>query len=828
MRPLSLATCCALLLAPAAVRADDARPGGTVEFNRDIRPILSDTCYTCHGPAKATRKADLRLDTEAGLFGVVAPGKPQESELWRRVSAAQPSKRMPPPKSGRKLTPRQVELLRRWIEQGAKWQNHWAFLAPQRPALPAVKEAAWPRNPIDHFVLARLERADLRPSPEAPRETLIRRVTFDLTGLPPTPAEIHAFLADRSPDAYEKVVDRLLASPRYGERMVLEWLDAARYADSNGYQTDGTRPMWPWRDGVIDALNRNQPFDQFTLEQLAGDLLPGATLAQKVATGFNRNHMLNGEGGRIAEESRVEYVVDRVNTTSTVWLGLTVACAQCHDHKYDPIPQKDFYRLYAFFNNVAETGAVDRRNSTAAPVIELPTEQEKACIAEQTQAIARLERELRELEPKLRAKQEQWERTAGTGGMTADLVAVLRTPRAERTPRGAKALTDFYLAAAPERRAVQSRLEAARKTLQGMKNAVLITMVMEERAQPRDTFVLLRGQYDKFGARVTAGVPACLPPLPKDAANNRLGFARWLVDRSNPLTARVAVNRAWQIYFGAGLTKTAEDFGSQGDAPSHPELLDWLATEFMRKWDVKALHRLIVTSVTYRQSSRVGPGLLERDPDNRLLARGPRLRLNAFALRDQALALSGLLVEKRGGPPVRPYQPAGIWEEMSFGFIRYVQDHGESLYRRSLYTFWRRSVGPTNLFDTSPRQVCTVRLPRTNTPLHSLVLMNDTTYVEAARVWAERLLRQTGTPRERLGLAFRAATGRHATAAELSILERGLERVLRQYRADPPAALKLVSTGEYPREPALDPAEVAAYTGMLNTILNLDEVLTKE
>jgi hypothetical protein len=586
--------------------------------------------------------------------------------------------------------------------------------------------------------------------------------------------------------------------------------------------------MWPWRDGVIDALNRNQPFDQFTVEQLAGDLLPGATLAQKVATGFNRNHMLNGEGGRIAEESRVEYVVDRVNTTSTVWLGLTVACAQCHDHKYDPIAQKDFYRLYAFFNNVAETGAVDRRNSTAAPVIELPTEQEKARIAAQEKAIAGLERELRELEPKLRAKQEQWERTAGTGGMTADLVAVLRTPRAERSPRGVRALTDFYLAAAPERRAVKARLDAARKKLQGLKNSVLITMVMEERAQPRDTFVLLRGQYDKYGAKVTAGVPGCLPPLPKDAPNNRLDFARWLVDRSNPLAARVAVNRTWQTFWGAGLVKTAEDFGSQGDAPSHPELLDWLATEFTRKWDVKALHRLIVTSATYRQSSRVAPGLLERDPDNRLLARGPRQRLNAFALRDQALALSGLLVEKRGGPPVRPYQPPGIWEEMSFGFIRYVQDHGESLYRRSLYTFWRRSVGPTNLFDTSPRQVCTVRLPRTNTPLHALVLMNDTTYVEAARVWAERLLRQAGTPRERLGLAFRAATGRHATAAELSILERGLERVLRQYRADPPAALKLVSTGEYPRDPALDPAEVAAYTGMLNTILNLDEVITKE
>jgi hypothetical protein len=831
MKPLTAAFCCALLLSPAALRADEPRP---IEFNRDIRPILSDTCYTCHGPAKSTRKAGLRLDTEVGLFAdlgdgrVVTPGKLDHSELWRRISAGEPSKRMPPPKSGRKLSARQIELIRRWIEQGAKWQNHWAFIPPQRPALPALKDAAWPRNPIDHFVLARLEREGLRPAPEASPETLIRRVTLDLTGLPPTPAEIDAFLADRSPRAYEKVVDRLLSSPRYGERMVLEWLDAARYADSNGYQTDGTRPMWPWRDWVIDALNRNMPFDQFTVEQLAGDLLPGARVSQKVATGFNRNHMLNGEGGRIAEESRVEYVVDRVNTTSTVWLGLTVACAQCHDHKYDPISQKEFYRLYAFFNNVAESGAVDRRNSTAAPVIELPTEEQKARMAAQERTIAGLDKELRGLDAKLMPLQASWERTAPTVGMTADLVAVLRTPGSERGPRAAKALTAYYLARAPERLALQGRLEAARKALTGVKNSVLLTMVMEERPQPRDTFVLVRGQYDKYGAKVTAGVPGCLPALPAGGPTNRLGFAKWLVDRSNPLTARVAVNRAWQIFFGTGLVKTVEDFGSQGDAPSHSELLDWLATEFQRKWDVKALHRLIVTSAAYRQSSRLRPELLDRDPDNRLLARGPRLRLSSFVLRDQALALSGLLVEKRGGPPVRPYQPPGIWEEMSFGFIRYVQDKGASLYRRSLYTFWRRSVGPTNLFDTSPRQVCTVRLPRTNTPLHALVLMNDTTYVEAARVWAERLLRQPGTPRERLARAFREATGRHATAAEASILQRGFERVLGQYRADRPAALKLLGTGEYPRDPGLDPVEVAAYTGVLNTILNLDEVITKE
>ncbi len=833
MRRLPLVSCALLILTATHLHADEPRPNvRPVEFNRDIRPIISDNCYTCHGPAKSARKADLRLDTQDGLFAdlggyrAVVPGKPEQSHLWQRVSSVDAAKRMPPSKSGRQLTPQQLDLLRRWIEQGAKWQNHWSFIPPQRPPLPAVKDVSWPRNPLDHFIRARLEGGKFKPAPEASRETLIRRVTLDLTGLPPTLAEIDAFLADTSPNAYEKVVDRLLASPRYGERMVLEWLDAARYADSNGYQTDGTRPMWPWRDWVIDALNANMPFDQFTLEMLAGDMLPGATLPQKIATGFNRNHMLNGEGGRIAEESRVDYVVDRVETTATVWLGLTAGCGRCHDHKYDPISQKEFYRLYAYFNNVAESGSVDRRSSTAAPVLELPTAEENARIAAKTKAIASLEADLRSLGSKLLAG--PWEKMLKTDRMTAELVAILRTPKEERSPRQAKALADHYLTVAPERQALQARREKERKALDTLKKSVLITMVMEERPQPRDTFVLLRGAYDKYGEKVGPGVPACLPPLPKEVPNNRLGLAKWLVDRSNPLTARVTVNRLWQMHFGTGLVKTTEDFGSQGESPSHPELLDWLATEFARGWDVKALQRLIVTSATYRQASRVTPDLLERDPDNRLLTRGPRQRLNAFVLRDQALALSGLLVERRGGPPVRPYQPPGIWEEMSFGFIKYVQDKGEGLYRRSLYTFWRRSVGPTNLFDTAPRQVCTVRLPRTNTPLHALVLMNDTTYVEAARVWAERLMKQSGPPEERLALAFRAATARPPSPAERSILARGYQRVFRQYQEDRDAALKLIGTGESPRDPSLDVVELAAYTAMANMILNLDEVISKE
>jgi hypothetical protein len=807
---------------------------GKIQFNRDIRPIFSDTCYLCHGPAKGARKGGLRLHNEAdaladlGGYRAMVPGQPAESELFKRITAKDPAKRMPPTKSGRSLTAKQIELIRRWIEQGAKWQKHWAFLPPEQPALAEVKNAAWPRNPIDHFILARLERENLPPSPEAARETLIRRVTLDLTGLPPTLAEVDAFVADGASDAYEKVVDRLLASPRYGERMVLDWLDAARYSDSNGYQTDGTRPMWPWRDWVVDALNRNMPFDQFTVEQISGDLLPGATVSQKIATGFNRNHMLNGEGGRIAEESRVEYVVDRVETTATVWLGLTAGCGRCHDHKYDPLSQKEFYGLYAFFNNIAESGGVDRRDSTAAPTLELPTREQEQQIAELSRTVGKLEQELKAVGDKLLAGQADWERKVVRDKLPAKVADALKTPREKRNPDQARLVSEHYLSTLPQRQPLQKKLDEARKQLDAVKKSVLITMVMEERREPRDTFILIRGAYDKYGPKVKASVPACLPGLPKGAPNNRLGLARWLVDRSNPLTARVIVNRYWQSFFGSGLVRTSEDFGAQGAPPTHPRLVDWLASEFMRNWDVKALHRLIVTSATYRQSSRASPVLLERDPDNRLLARGPRFRLSSFMLRDQALALSGLLVEKKGGPPVRPYQPPGIWEDFSFNQIRYQQDKGDNLYRRSLYIFWRRSVGPTSLFDTSARQVCTVRQARTNTPLHALTLFNDVTYVEAARVWAERLMKQARTPEERLTLAFRMATARPATAAEKAILLKGYERVLKQYRQDKAGALKLANAGEFPRDQSLDVVELAATTAMASMIMNLDEVVCKE
>jgi hypothetical protein len=816
--------------------SQEKRPeSATVEFNRDIRPILSDTCYTCHGPAKNARKGGLRLDTEAGAFTdlggyrALVPGDLKESHLWQRVTAEDPKERMPPARSGKQLTKRQIDLMRRWIEQGAKWQNHWAFIPPRRPELPAVQNEAWPSNPIDHFILARLEKEKMHPAPEASRETLIRRVTLDLTGLPPTVAEVDAFLADRSPVAYEKVVDRLLASPRYGERMVLEWLEAARYSDTNGYQTDGTRAMWPWRDWVIDALNKNMPFDQFTVEQIAGDMLPNATVPQKIASGFHRNHMLNGEGGRIAEESRVDYVVDRVDTTATVWLGLTAACARCHDHKYDPISQKEYYRLYAYYNNIAESGGVDRRNSTAAPVLEMPTPEQTARIAKGTKRVAELEQEIADISERLLTADLDWERELAKQKLPDKLSKITQLDPGKRTTEQRKELVDYYVKDAPELKDLRQDLLAARRALTAAQNAVLITMVMEERKEPRDTFVLIRGLYNKYGEKVGPGLPAALPPMPPGVSNNRLGLARWLVDRNNPLTARVTVNRMWQTFFGAGIVKTAEDFGSQGDLPVHPELLDWLATEFIKKWDVKALHRLIVTSASYRQSSHVTPELLDRDPGNRLLTRGPRLRLSSFAIRDQALALSGLLVEKRGGPPVKPYQPPGIWEEFSFNFNRYTQDHGEALYRRSLYMFWRRSVGPTTLFDTAPRQVCTVRSERTNSPLHALSLFNDTAFMEAARVWAERLMKQGGKrPEERLALAFRMATSRQPTTAEREVLLKGFSRLLSQYRADPEAARKLVSVGEFPRDQSLDVAELAANAGVVSLILNLDEVMTKE
>jgi hypothetical protein len=779
------------------------RAPNPIDFDRQIRPILSENCYTCHGPDEGQRKAKLRLDTRDGALArlrrgghAVVPGKPAESELLARVLADDPSERMPPERTKKRLTPPQIELLKRWIEQDAPYAKHWAFLPPRRPALPKTKRDGWARNAIDHFILARLERDGLAPSPEADRATLIRRVTLDLTGLPPTPEEVEAFLKDTSPQAYEKVVDRLLSSPHYGERMAVDWLDAARFADTHGYHIDAGRDMTRWRKWVIDAFNTNVPFDRFTVEQLAGDLLPGATLSQKIASGFNRNHMINFEGGAIPEEYHNAYIVDRVNTTATVWLGLTVGCAQCHDHKYDPISQREFYQLYAFFNNVPENG-LDGSRGNAAPVVKVPTKAQKA-------ELEKLDRQIGALEGKIKSVKD----------------------------------------AAP----LQKALTALRKTRTDLDNKLPTAMVMQEMPRPRDTFVLTRGEYNKKGEKVAAGLPAALSPLPKGAPPNRLGLARWLVSPEQPLTSRVIVNRYWQLFFGTGLVKTVEDFGAQGELPSHPELLDWLAVEFLNPtpaplgtggrhpWDVKRLVRLIVTSAAYRQSSKVTPEHVARDPENRLLARGPRFRLQAEFIRDQALAVSGLLNHEVGGTSVSPYQPAGLWQELAsrgdsknWSAQFFVQSHGKDLYRRTMYTFWKRTSPPPQLvtFDAPDREVCTVRRSRTNTPLQALVLMNDPTYVEASRKLAERMMRHAPDPSARLAFAFRLATARAPSEKELAVLTRVLDRQRDKYRQDTAAARKLLQVGESPWDDRLPPDDLAAYTVAASVILNLDEVVTK-
>ena len=1003
-----------------------AQAGGSpheVEFNRDIRPILSDKCYTCHGPDKANRKTKLRFDTEAGAkqdlgghFAIV-PGDPSKSEMIRRITAEKPAMRMPPVWSAYRLNGREIDLIRRWIEQGAKWEKHWAFIPPKRRPLPEVSKRDWPRNPIDYFVLARLEQEGLSPSPEADRERLIRRVTLDLTGLPPTLAEIDAYLNDSSPDAYEKVVARLLGSPRYGERIAERWLDAARYADTNGYQTDGERSMWRWRDWVIDAFNRNMPFDRFTIEQIAGDMMPNATLDQKIASGFNRNHRGNGEGGIIPEEYAVEYVVDRVDTTASVWLGLTLGCARCHDHKYDPFTQKEFYQLYAYFDNIPEKGKAWKYGNSP-PLIPAPTAAQQAELEALDQKLSAAETAFTNLKPELDRSERHWEKSdarfapvdwtitrgmvvqrhlAGSGNFNGKRVVnteaedvakfgfydkftlsawikpasptgaiitraedvpegegyglylkdaklqvnlvnrwlddalrvetqnavelnqwhhVMMTYDGSRVAEGIKIYVDgelqklkinlddlnqsfatkeplrigggggpdnrfhgqirearvyavvlspaeaaiaanddpvgriakiapqnrsaaqagkiagyFLERSAPERiREAWQQLVKLREEKEHLIETFPTVMVMQERPAPRDTFVLLRGAYDHPGEKVSRGVPAVLPPFSADWPNNRLGLAKWLVDPSNPLTARVTVNRFWQMYFGTGLVKTVEDFGSQGEWPSNLELLDWLATEFVRTgWDVKAMQRLIVTSATYRQSSKISPELDQRDPENRLLARGPRFRLPAEMVRDQALAVAGLLVEKVGGPSVKPYQPAGLWKELGGG--DYPQDHGEGLYRRSIYTFWKRTAPPPSMvnFDAAGRETCTVRETRTNTPLQALDLMNDVTYIEASRVLAERMMREGGsTAEERIQFGFRLATARRPRPEETLILLASFQHYLDGFQTNRTAAAKFLSEGEHQRDPDLDMSQLAAYSSISGMILNLDEVITKE
>ncbi len=1033
----------ALHAAPAAEK--------TISFQRDIRPILADKCYTCHGPDEGKRAADLRLDDPQialsernGKAPVIRPGDPAASELIQRIRSDDPAAKMPPEDSGRGLSPGEIDRIELWIAQGATWDEHWSFAPIKRPAIaelsPQFENTT--SGAIDRLVQARLKAEGLMPSGVADRATLLRRVYLDLVGLPPGPDELDAFCRNDDPQAYARVVDRLLASPRYGEHMAVAWLDAARYADTSGYQNDGPRDMWRWRDWVIDAFNQNMPFDQFTIEQIAGDLLENASQSQIVATGFNRNHRGNAEGGIIPEEYQVEYVVDRVDTTFGVWLGLTMGCARCHDHKYDPITQREYYQVFAYFNNIPESGrAIKEGNSP--PWIKAPREDESLRLKELDDQIAQCDRELDALGPHLAVTQADWERTfrpastidwtiddglishhpfdrsledigqqtkskmvgepafaagihdgslvlSGAGAIDAGDVAQfgyfdrfsvclwvklngadgtlvsrmtpveegsgwslqLREGRLQvnlikrwlddairvesvdslqlnrwyhvaavydgsRVASGIQVYVDgnpvrlavhldrlnqsFGLSNEPLRigggasnlRAQLDEVRIYNRDLEGAEIGLLAesspideilklqltdrtpaqlhklrryfienyadqsisaldrrrtnlrrerrdyyeklpsVMVMEEMKQPRPTHVLVRGQYDQPADRVQPNVPRSLAPILTEEkhprTNNRLELARWLVNPQQPLTPRVIMNRIWQHHFGNGLVRTSEDFGAQGDLPSHPELLDWLAMEFVDSgWDIKAMQRSIVLSHTYRQSSAWSIEAASQDPDNRLLARGPRYRLPAEVVRDQMLAACGLLGNEIGGPSVKPYQPDGLWQEIATD-TQYEQSHGADLYRRSLYTYWKRTVAPPTMvtLDAAGREACVVQRSKTNTPLQALALMNDKTFVEASRVLAQRAIEQQPT-HHRIESVFRILTCRNANAEELAILNRRYDRWIQHFSAEPEAAKRLCGVGEFPVPSTIDVRELAALATLTSLIANLDEVQNQQ
>lgn len=1029
----------AAVLTMFSVAASASAADHKLEFNRDIRPILSNNCFLCHGPDPKHREGGLRLDQregalaklESGKTGIV-PGDLSASEIVKRITSHNADEQMPPKASGKSLTAAEIALLKQWVAEGAEYQGHWAFLAPVRREAPATKHEAHVRNEIDKFILARLESAGLQPSPEADKIALLRRVTLDLTGLPPTVSEVDAFLADNTPDAYERVVDRLLMSARYGEHQGRIWLDAARYGDTHGLHLDNERSMWPYREYVINSFNANKPFNQFTIEQLAGDLIPNATVEQRVASGFNRCNVTTSEGGSINDEVLVRYAVDRTEALSTVWLGLTLNCCVCHSHKFDPISQKEFYSLYSYFYSMADA-AMDGNALLPPPILKLPRESDTNRLKELDSQIAAVNQQIVDERAKIQyvdplegtdppadvltvLRQEvvwvddelpsgaqpqgdtpwkfvtkgegpvlsgdkastrtatalsqhfftganpglkigegdilfayvyldpanlpksimlqfndgQWEHRSNWGDETAIPFGALNTPakrqagplpkagewvrlevdaahvglkpgstlngwaftqfggtvywdragvvtrttpvqteftsqvawenselptprkelpgpiqeaikadRAKRTPDQQKQLREYFIenvhtGSKGTFAALRTKLAELDKQKKDVDAAIPATMISGDLPQPREAFVLIRGAYDKKGEKVERGVPSILPQLPEGAPNNRLGLAQWLTDPRHPLTARVIVNRYWQQFFGTGIVKTAEDFGAQGVWPTHPELLDWLATEFIRTgWDVKAMHKLMVMSGTYRQSAKVTPEVLAKDPENQLLARGPRFRLDAEVIRDSVLSISGLLVEREGGKSVKPYQPEGVWEAVAFvgsNTREFKQDSGESLYRRSLYTFWKRTSPPPLLatFDAPSRENCTVRRPRTNTPLQALALMNDKQYVEAARKLGARMMKEGGsTPQERLTYGFRLTTARTPTAKELDVLQRTLQKQLQTFAADKAAADKLLAYGDSPKIMDLDPGEHAAWTMVANLLINLDETITK-
>ncbi len=733
-----------------------------VSYNFDIRPILSDKCLACHGPDANKREAGLRLDDPQSAFKALqenpkahalVAGKPQLSEAYLRITTEDTSLRMPPPSSNLKLTQREVDLIGKWIKQGAKYEKHWAFVAPKKPAIPKVDHEDWPRNEIDYFVLEKQEQKGLEPGIEADKERLLKRLSLDLNGLPPTLQMMDEFLADQSPEAYEKMVDKLLANPAYGEKMAIHWLDLARYADSHGYQDDGYRTQWPWRDWVIHAFNKNMHYNDFVTWQMAGDLLPNSTKEQLLATGFNRNHKITEEGGVIPEEYRIMYVTDRNDLFGKGLLGVTLECAHCHDHKYDPFSQKEYYQMFAFFNNVSEVGieSVIGGPETYAkkPLMEISNEDVKK------------------------------------------ILTFVNKPDTNR----------------------------------------LIVSVMGDLDSLRKTYVLKRGVYDAPGDEVQAGTPNAILPFDKKYPKNRLGLSQWLFDKRNPLTSRVYVNILWQEFFGKGIVKTSGDFGMQGELPSHPALLDWLAVDFMEhNWDIKRLVKQMVTSATYRQSAVVTKEKLAVDPDNILLARGPRYRIHAEFIKDLVLASSGLLNRTIGGPSVKPYQPAGLWEGATSGrglLSVYNQDHGASLYRRGMYTLIKRTVPPPTMaiFDASNRDLCEVKRLKTNTPLQALVMMNDPAVLEASRVLATKLLQEKTSTDAKITKAFRQIVCRTPSAKELEVLTAYYQKELKEI--DPKTAEKMVTIGEYPLTRNVDRKAAASLMRVISTIYNLEETITK-
>ncbi len=763
-----------------------------VDFNFHVKPILSDRCFACHGPDEGARKAGVRLDDEAFAFDlldsledhyIIKPGDLEKSELYQRITNTNVEQKMPPLESNLSLSNYEIALIKRWIEQGAEWKPHWSFIQPEKSLLPKVEQTDWPQNAIDFFVLGKLEVLKRNPSVKASKEKLLRRLSFDLTGLPPDLKTIDAFLADDSSDAFENLANKYLASESFGERMATEWIDLARYAETNGIHHDLERNMWPWRDWVIKSFNENMRYDQFVTWQLAGDLLPEPTYEQQLATAFNRNNRTTQECGSLDEEFRVSYVIDRTNTFGKAFMGLTVECAQCHDHKYDPILQKEYYQLFAFFNQVPEKGVTEsfpekiNHNQQSEPYLELPKEEVK-----------RIRHYI----------DEQVETEYANGSMQDKDKMYLNNWKEE------------------------------------MEAMLQPVMIMKEKDTLRPTYILKRGLYDSPGEEVSFGTPESIFIFDPELSRNRLGLAKWLFDPENPLTARVAVNRYWQMVFGSGLVDTPDDFGSQGSLPTHPALLDWLAVEFIESgWDVKHLLKTMVMSATYQQASKTDSIKLAFDPDNRWLGRGTQQRLAAEMLRDQALKISGLLHNKIGGPSVKPYQPEGLWTQVSSGGRykrKYMTAHGKDRYRRSLYTYWKRIQPPPAMiiFDAASRNQCTVKRQSTNTPLQALVLLNDPQFVEASKALAHRMMNEGDQNlKQRIEYAFRWATSRKPDAEELNILEGLFNDELDEFQKYPERADDFLNIGEFDNQEDLDNLELAAFGVVANAIINLSESLQK-